>query len=64
MGHDGLWRVILGSDYIRIAKVIVEEMIELGAYGLIFIGGCEFLYAWSRLPRTRNIAAPPARARA
>ena len=63
MGHEGLWQVILAGRYERLMKVIVEEMIELGAYTLITIGSLEFLYAWSRLPRTRGIAAPPKRKR-
>jgi hypothetical protein len=43
----------MGDSYVRIVKVITEEFIELGAYALIAIGTGEFLYAWSRLPRTR-----------
>jgi len=64
LGHEELWQIILGERYIRVMKVVAEEMLELGAYALITLGSIEFLYAWSRLPRTRNIAAPPVRSRA
>jgi hypothetical protein len=53
MGHEPLWQSIMGDSYVRIVKVITEEFIELGAYALIAIGSGEFLYTWSRLPRTR-----------
>jgi hypothetical protein len=59
VGHQGMWMTILGDDYQRVVKVAVEEFVELGAYAIITIGTLEFLYTWSRLPRTRNIAAPP-----
>lgn len=55
MGHEPLWQSIMGDDYVRAAKIITEEFIELGAYALIAIGTGEFLYAWSRLPRTRTL---------
>ena len=55
IGHGPLWQVIMGDNYVRVVKVIVEEFIELGAYGLMAIGSAEFLYAWSRLPRTRTL---------
>lgn len=55
IGHEPLWKGIMGDDYLRIIKVIAEEFIELGAYGMIVIGSAEFLYAWSRLPRTRTL---------
>jgi hypothetical protein len=61
IGHEELWRSILGEDYVRVVKVASEEFIELGAYAMITIGTIEFLYAWSRLPRTRNIDARPRR---
>ena len=55
IGHEPLWEGIMGDNYVRVVKVIVEEFIELGAYGLMAIGSAEFLYAWSRLPRTRTL---------
>jgi len=55
VGHEALWQSIMGDGYVRVVKVIVEEFVELGAYGLIAIGSAEFLYAWSRLPRTRTL---------
>jgi hypothetical protein len=55
IGHGALWESIMGDNYLRVVKVIVEEFIELGAYGLMAIGSAEFLYAWSRLPRTRTL---------
>jgi hypothetical protein len=55
IGHGPLWQAIMGDNYVRVVKVIVEEFIELGAYGLMAIGSAEFLYAWSRLPRTRTL---------
>jgi hypothetical protein len=61
IGHEALWQIILGDDYVRVIKVAAEEFIELGAYAIITIGTIEFLYSWSRLPRTRNIDARPRR---
>lgn len=55
MGHEPLWESLMGDRYIRSVKIIAEEFIELGAYALISIGTAEFLYAWSRLPRTRTL---------
>ena len=61
VGHEALWKEILGEAYVRVVKVASEELIELGAYALITLGCIEFLYAWSRLPRTRNLDARPRR---
>ena len=55
MGHGPLWQNMMGDNYVRVVKVITEEFIELGAYGMMAIGSAEFLYAWSRLPRTRTL---------
>lgn len=54
VGHEALWRAILGADYVRVVKVAVEELVELGAYALITLGTLEFVYVWSRLPRPRR----------
>lgn len=61
IGHEALWKTIMGDEYMRVVKIASEEFIELGAYMIITIGTIEFLYAWSRLPRTRNIDARPRR---
>ena len=61
VGHEALWKIIMGDQYVRLVKIASEEFIELGAYAVITMGAIEFLYTWSRLPRTRNIAAPPRR---
>jgi hypothetical protein len=61
IGHEPLWQIILGDRYLRVVKVAAEEFVELGAYLLITMGTIEFLYAWSRLPRTRNIEPRPRR---
>ena len=55
IGHEPLWESMLSGEYRRVYKVIAEEFVELGGYLLIAIGSAEFLYAWSRLPRTRNL---------
>jgi hypothetical protein len=64
VGHAGVWEAIMGSGYRRVVKVAAEEFVELGAYAIITLGTLEFLYAWSRLPRTRSIAAAPRKRRA
>jgi hypothetical protein len=61
VGHESLWTGIMGDAYVRVVKVASEELMELGAYALITMGCVEFLYAWSRLPRTRNLDARPRR---
>jgi hypothetical protein len=55
IGHGPLWQTMMGDNYVRVVKVITEEFIELGAYAMMAIGSAEFLYAWSRLPRTRTL---------
>ena len=55
IGLEPMWKSVMGDGYVPVVKVIVEEFIELGAYGLLAIGSAEFLYAWSRLPRTRTL---------
>jgi hypothetical protein len=61
IGHEPLWESILGDRYHRVVKIAAEEFIELAAYALITMGTVEFLYAWSRLPRTRDIEPRPRR---
>jgi hypothetical protein len=59
IGHETFWQIILADDYVRVVKVASEEFMELGAYAIITIGTIEFLYSWSRLPRTRTLDARP-----
>ncbi|HJP03865.1 MAG: hypothetical protein CL799_00105 [Chromatiales bacterium] len=61
VGHEAFWQELMQESYVRVVKVASEELIELGAYTMITLGAVEFLYAWSRLPRTRNLDARPRR---
>ncbi len=61
VGNESLWQAIMGDAYARVAKMAAEELIELGAYLLIFIGSIEFLYTWVRLPETRSLDTRPRR---
>ena len=61
IGHEPLWQSVMGDRYLRVMKVIAEELVELSAYILITLGTIEFAYAWSRLPR--NGAMPDRRRR-
>lgn len=44
VGHEPLWMSLLGDDYRRVAKVAVEEFIELMGYLLWLIGAIEYTY--------------------
>lgn len=44
VGHEPLWKSILGDDYRRIAKLAVEEFIELLGYLFWLIGAIEYTY--------------------
>jgi hypothetical protein len=44
VGHEALWMSILGDDYHRVAKLAVEEFIELLGYFLWLIGTIEYTY--------------------
>ncbi len=44
VGHEPLWMSILGDDYQRVAKLAVEEFIELLGYFLWLIGTIEYTY--------------------
>jgi len=44
VGHEPLWMSILGDDYRRVAKLAVEEFIELIGYFLWLIGTIEYTY--------------------
>ena len=56
--REELWQLTLGDQYARAAMLAFEELAELGAYLVITIGTLEFLYAWSRLPQTREMDRP------
>jgi hypothetical protein len=44
VGHEPLWMSILGDDYQRVAKLAVEEFIELLGYFLWLVGTIEYTY--------------------
>ncbi len=44
VGHEPLWMSLLGDDYRRVAKLAVEEFIELIGYFLWLIGTIEYTY--------------------
>lgn len=44
VGHEPLWISLLGDDYQRVAKLAVEEFIELMGYFLWMIGTIEYTY--------------------
>lgn len=44
VGHEALWESILGDAYARVAKLAVEEFIELAGYFLWMAGSIEFVF--------------------
>ena len=44
VGHEPLWMSLLGDNYQRVAKLAVEEFIELIGYFLWLIGTIEYTY--------------------
>ena len=44
VGHEPLWKAMLGEHYARIVKLAVEEFIELIGYFLWMIGTIEYVY--------------------
>ena len=44
VGHEPLWQSILGDNYVRVAKLAIEEFIELIGYFLWLIGTIEYTY--------------------
>jgi hypothetical protein len=44
VGHEPLWKAMLGEHYARIVKLAVEEFIELIGYFLWLIGTIEYVY--------------------
>ena len=44
VGHEPLWMSILGDSYKRVAKLAVEEFIELIGYFLWLVGTIEYTY--------------------
>ena len=63
LAKESVWQPTLGAGYLRAAVLAFEELSELGAYLIIAIGSCEFLYTWSRLPETRTMDNPRVRRR-
>ena len=41
VGHEPLWQAIMREHYVRIAKLAIEEFIELSAYYLWLVGNVE-----------------------
>lgn len=44
VGHEPLWMAIMGDEYQRVAKLGIEEFIELSGYFLWLIGTIEYTY--------------------
>ena len=44
VGHEPLWMVILGDNYLRAFKLALEEFIEMIGYFLWLIGSIEYAY--------------------
>jgi hypothetical protein len=44
VGHEPLWRSILGETYLRITKLAIEEFMELVGYFLWMIGTVEYAF--------------------
>ena len=44
VGHEPLWISLLGENYLRVAKLAAEELIELMGYFLWLIGTIEYTY--------------------
>lgn len=44
VGHEPLWMAILGEHYQRVAKLAVEEFVELSGYYLWTIGTIEYVF--------------------
>ena len=63
LSQPDLWEASLRPGDSRAAARTFEELAELGAYLLLLIGSLEFLYAWSRLPQTREMERPRRRRR-
>jgi hypothetical protein len=53
-----LWQPLLETRYPRRTVRLLGEVATLGAYLVILVGSLEFLYAWSRLPQTREMDRP------
>jgi len=67
VGHEPLWQAMLGDDYARIARVAVEEFIELMGYLLWLAGTIEYVYQAKALaerePQTAAVKRRQARRR-
>ena len=54
VGHEPLWESILGDAYVRVAKLAVEEFIELAGYFLWMAGSVEFVLEIRRFEASRR----------
>ena len=63
VGHEPLWMAILGDHYQRVAKLAIEEFIELIGYFLWLIGTIEYTFQASAIA-TREPQPAAARRRA
>ncbi len=53
VGHEPLWQAIMRDNYVRIAKLAIEEFIELSAYYLWLIGSIELAFEMLRFERQK-----------
>ena len=44
IGHEPFWQAVLGDDYVRIAKLAAEEIMEICGYYFWLIGTIEYTY--------------------
>lgn len=44
VGHEPLWKSILGEHYLRVTKLAIEEFIELVAYFLWMVGTVDYAF--------------------
>ena len=54
VGYEPLWKSILGGDYVRVAKLAVEEFTELAGYLLWMAGSIEFVLEVRDFEATRR----------
>ncbi len=57
VGHEPLWQAILGDAYRRVAKLAVEEFIELAGYLLWLVGAIEYTLQARSIARREPHAA-------
>lgn len=49
VGHEPLWKSILGDTYLRVTKLAIEEFMELMGYFLWMIGTIEYAFEARRI---------------